>query len=330
MTDLPETMKAVTVTAEGVVLAWREVPRPQPSELIVHIRAVGMNRADIGISQGHTHGSIGGEGTILGLEYAGEIVARGDDVPDSFKTGDRVMCSGAGGYAEFAACDWRRCYHIPDPEMSYAMAATLPIALQTMHEALTATGGFIAGETVLIHGASSGVGLMGLQIARALGASTVIGTSRNHSRRKRLSEYGAQLALDPGNSDWVSTVHESAPGGVDLIIDMVSGPSINECLAATRVLGRIVNIGRLGGQSANFDFDLHALRRIRYLGATFRTRSLEEIRVICEGVQRDLIPLVAKGELSLPIDRHFALDDAVEALNYVSADNHFGKVILDA
>ena len=134
---------------------------------------------------------------------------------------------------------------------------------------------------MLIQGASSGVGLMGLQIAKLKGARLVIGTSTNAGRRERLKEFGADLAVDTTEKDWAQKVLDATGGkGVDLIVDQVSASVANENMKAAAVLGRIVNVGRLGGFKGEFDFDLHAMKRIDYIGVTFRTRSVEEVREI--------------------------------------------------
>ena len=239
----------------------------------MRVRAAGLNRADLIMASGRMHGSAGGPGTVLGLEFAGEVEAVGSEVT-GVKPGDRVMCSGNGGYAEYAVTDWGRVAPIPANNMSYEQAATLPVALQTMHNAVVTAGRLKAGETVLIQGASSGVGLMGLQIAKLKGARLVIGTSTNAGRRERLKEFGADLAIDTTEPEWSQKVLEATGGkGVDLIVDQVSASVANENMKAAAVLGRIVNVGRLGGFKGEFDFDLHALKRIDYIGVTFRTRS---------------------------------------------------------
>jgi NADPH2:quinone reductase len=330
MTSIPTTMTAIVVQSGRAVASQVPTPRPAAHEVLVRVHASALNRADLAVASGHRHGSIGGDGTVIGMEWAGEVVALGEAVQtasSSIAIGDRVMCSGAAGYAQYAVCDYGRVLKIPDG-VSFETASTLPIALQTMHEAITASGGFVAGQSVLIQGASSGVGLMGLQIAKALGAKLVIGTSTNDARRARLAEFGADLALDMRDPSWPQRVLDATDGGVDLIVDMVSGKTVNQSLAATRVLGRIVNVGRLGGAHDDFDFDLHALRRIHYVGVTFRTRSLDEVRTIVAGVRRDLEKFVGDGTLRLPIDRTFKLDDAAAALEHMKANGHFGKVVL--
>ena len=320
-------MKAAVVTEGG--LEVREVPKPKPkaNEIVVKVRAASLNRADLGVAAGHQHGPIGGAGTVPGLEWAGEVEEVGAEVT-SFRTGDRVMCSGSGGYAEYAATDHGRASPIPDG-MSFETATTLPVALQTMHNAIVTNGRLQRGESILIQGASSGVGLMALQIARRRGAAVVIGTSTNAERRARLSEFGATHAIDTSDPSWPDKAREATGGkGVDVIIDQVSASVANGNMQAAAVLGRIVNVGRLGGSKGEFDYDLHALKRISYIGVTFRTRSVEEVREINRLMREDLWDAVAAGELRLPIDRSFALSDVKAALAHMKANQHFGKILL--
>ena len=321
-------MQAAVLTGTGIEVRDVEKPTPAPNQVLVRVRAAGLNRADLMIASGHMHGSSGGPGTVLGLEFAGEVEAVGSEVK-TVKPGDRVMCSGSGGYAEYAVADWGRASPIPANNMSYEQAATLPVALQTMHDALVTNGRLKAGEAVMIQGASSGVGLMGLQIAKLKGARFVIGTSTNAARRERLKEFGAELAIDTTQPAWSEKVLEATEGkGVDLIVDQVSASVANENMKATAVLGRIVNVGRLGGFKGEFDFDLHALKRIDYIGVTFRTRSAEEVREIVRRMRADLWGDIESGRLKLPIDKTFPLDQAAAALAHMRANNHFGKIVL--
>ena len=321
-------MKAAVVTAGGIEVREVPTPRPGPAQVLVRVMASALNRADLGVVSGRAHGRLGGPGTIPGLEWAGEVVEIGSEV-SHVAPGDRVTCSGVGGYAEYAVTDLGRVMRIPANNMTWSQAATLPIALQTMHDAVVTNGRLAAGEAVMIQGASSGVGLMGLQIARRMGARLVIGTSTDAARRARLGEFGADLAIDTSAADWPDKVLAATDGrGVDLVVDQVSGPVANGNLKATAILGRIVNVGRLGGQRGEFDFDLHALRRIQYIGVTFRTRTVEEVREINRRMRADLWADVEAGRLSLPIDRTFALAEVADAVDHMRANRHFGKIVL--
>jgi NADPH2:quinone reductase len=314
------TMKAAVSTADG--FGFGEVARPQPgrSQLLVRVRAAALNRADLG--------TLGGERRVLGMECAGEVVATGAEVP-GFRAGDRVMCSGAGAFAEYAVVDWGRAMHLPVDSMTYEQAAALPLALQTMHDAIVTNGRIRKGDTVLIQGASSGVGLMGLRIARLMGAGTVIGTSTNRERRDLLAGFGADFALDSNDPGWPQlAVDASGGGGVDLIVDQLSGPVANQNLAAAALRARIVNVGRMAGKQGEFDFDLHALKRISYIGVTFRTRSVEEVRDITARAVADLGAFVRGGELALPIDRIFGFGQLGDAFSRMRANQHFGKIIV--
>ena len=320
-------MKAGVATEHG--LALRDIPQPQPkpNEVLVKVKAAALNRADLATARGIPHGSHGGIGAAVGLEWAGELMEAGTEVK-GYSAGDRVMCSGTGGYAEYAVTDWGRVNPMPDG-MSFEQAATLPVALITLHNALVTAGRLQSGESVMIQGASSGVGLMGLQIAKLRGARLVIGTSTNAARRARLEQFGADLAIDTSAAAWPDEVLNASAGkGVDLVVDMLSGPLAAQTMKATAILGRIVNVGRLAGAKAEFDFDLHALRRIDYIGVTFRTRTLDEVREISRRMRADLWDAVTAGKLRLPIDSRFPLDRAVEAQAHMRANKHFGKIVL--
>ncbi|HUN98335.1 MAG TPA: zinc-binding dehydrogenase [Bradyrhizobium sp.] len=322
-------MKAYVYGANGAEITDVAKPSPNGAQVLVRVRACGLNRADLGMTKGHVHGSAGGVGTVLGMEWAGEVVELGPDAR-GVQPGDRVTGSGGAAFAEYTLADHGRLFRIPaNANMNFEEAATLPIATTTMHNAVVTVGRLQPGQSVLIQGASSGVGLMAMQIAKFKGAKLVIGSSTNAARRERLKEFGADLAIDSSDPDWVRQVLDATGGdGVDLIVDQVSGPIANQNLKATRVKGRIVNVGRLGGTHADFNFDLHAARRIDYIGVTFRTRSIEEIREIFNEARNDVWPAVEARQLQLPIDKVFAFDDIGKAFEQMEANQHFGKIVV--
>ena len=153
-------MKAAVLGENGLEIRDVPAPKPKPDEILVRVRACGLNRAEVLMASGYRHGSQGGPGTIVGLEWSGEVVEAGAQVKD-LKPGQRVMCSGGGGYAEYAVADAGRCSTIPANNMTFEQAATLPIGLQTMHDAIMTQGRMKQGDSVLIQAASAGVGIIG-------------------------------------------------------------------------------------------------------------------------------------------------------------------------
>lgn len=313
-------MQAILSTPEGAQLREVQSPVPKPNEILVQVKAASLNRADLA-------GVAAKDGKPLGMEWAGEVIALGSEVRNH-ELGDRVMCTGAGAFAEQAVTDFGRAVKIPDG-IPFEEATILMLALQTMHNAIATHGKLARGETVMIHGASSGVGLMGLQVAKLLGAGRVIGTSTNAERRAKLAEFGADLAVDSRDPAWVEQVVATTGGkGVDVIVDQITGPDFNRTMQAAAVLGRIVNVGRLGGGEGPFDFQLHALRRITYTGVTFRTRSVEEIRELTARMAADLSAAVADRRLRLPIDKVYPMGQAAAAFERMRGNAHFGKIVL--
>tara|TARA_B110000914_G_C15494532_1_gene462501 strand:+ start:823 stop:1794 length:972 start_codon:yes stop_codon:yes gene_type:complete len=321
-------MKAVVVAKNGVEILDVEIPIPKKNEVLIKVFSCGLNRADLMVADGGAHGSSGGSGTIVGMEFSGEIIEFGSEV-NGFSIGDRVMCSGTSAWAEYAITDWGRVIKIPDNNMDFDVASTLPIALATMHNAIITAGDFKKGQSILIQGASSGVGLMGLQIGKYKGAKIVIGSSTKIEKHNRLKEIGADVVVDSKNSEWVNQVLNHTDGeGVDLIIDQLSGYTVNQNMLATKIKGNIVNVGRLAGGITDFNCDLHALRRINYKGVTFRTRSLDEIRNVYSNMWNDFKNLILEGKFSLPIDKTFEFEDVEHALTCMRENKHFGKLIL--
>lgn len=320
------TMKAGVATEAG--LAIREVARPVPGpeQVLVRVAAAGMNRADLNAAKGTGVATADAFGKPIGMEWAGEVVECGAAVT-GFRPGDRVMCNGTGGYADYAVADMGRTIGIG--AMDFQAAAVLPLALMTAHDAVVTHGRLAAGERVLVQGASSAVGLMAMQIARWRGAATVVGTSSDPARRARLNEFGATHTVDSRDAGFLDEVAAATGGkGVEVVVDMVSGPGFNDLMKAAAVRARIVNVGRLGGTKAEFDFDLHAAKRFDYIGVTFRTRSLAEIRGIVDRMRADLADEIASGRIALPIDRSFPLHEALAGHERMWANAHFGKIVL--
>src|SRR5215471_2936157 len=227
-------MKAYVYGPSGPTITEVEKPVAKGTQVLVKVHACGLNRADLGMTKGHVHGAAGGVGTVLGMEWAGEVADLGPDAR-GVRVGDRIMGSGGAAFAEYALADHGRLFRTPS-NMNFEEAATLPVALATMHNAVVTVGALQPGQSVLIQGASSGVGLMAMQIAKLKGASLVVGSSTDPMRRGRLKEFGADLAIDSSDPGWVDEVLKATGGeGVDLIVDQVSGPVANQNLKATKV-----------------------------------------------------------------------------------------------
>ncbi|TGN95692.1 quinone oxidoreductase family protein [Burkholderia sp. USMB20] len=314
-------MKAIIATSEGPKLVDRPRPNPTPTEILVRSRAIGVNRIDL-----YTLGNPNDQ--IIGMEWSGEVVEVGAKC-QGFRVGDRVMGTGPAAYAEYVVTDYGRAVPIPKQDVDWAAAASSMLGLQTMHDALVTRGRLRPGEAVLMQGAASVMGLIGMQIAKMLGAGPVLGTSGHPERRGNLKDFDCDVAIDSSQEAWSRKVLDATNGkGADIVIDNVSGSAFNQCMAAAALEARLVNVGRLGGATAAFDFNLHALRRLEYIGVTFRTRSVEQVRSINSRMLADLGQMLADGGPRVPIAHRFAFDDAARALDTLRRSEHFGKLVL--
>ena len=321
-------MKAVTLGDDGVEI--KELPNPEPTseQVLVKVKSCGLNRSDLLETQGQSFGHTGGDTKIIGGEFAGEIVELGEGVED-LKVGDKVMCRGGSGWAEYAVANHKRAIKFNPEQISWEQAASIQGNLQTMHDAIVTNGKFITGQSVFIQGASSGVGIIGLQIAKALGASLVLGSSTNQNKLSKLSSYGADILIDTSKENWLDKVLDVTEGkGVDVLIDMLSGDFVNKNMEATKINGHLINIGRLAGMNGNFNYDLHAKRRLHYVGTTGRTRSVEENLDVARVANKDLWDHVVDGKIRHVIFKTFRLNEASDALNIMNENRHFGKLVL--
>ena len=321
-------MKAVTLGDDGVEI--KDLPNPEPTseQVLVKVKSCGLNRSDLLETQGQSFGHTGGDTKIIGGEFAGEIVELGQGVED-LKVGDKVMCRGGSGWAEYAVANHKRAIKFNPEQISWEQAASIQGNLQTMHDAIVTNGKFITGQSVFIQGASSGVGIIGLQIAKALGASLVLGSSTNQNKLSKLSSYGADILIDTSKENWLDQVLDVTEGkGVDVLIDMLSGDFVNKNMEATKINGHLINIGRLAGMNGNFNYDLHAKRRLHYVGTTGRTRSVEENLDVARVANKDLWDHVVDGKIRHVIFKTFRLNEASDALNIMNENRHFGKLVL--
>jgi NADPH2:quinone reductase len=239
------------------------------------------------------------------------------------------MAASAGAFAPYALVDSRRLIPVP-AEMSWTDAAALPVALTTEHDALVTQAGLKAGDSVLITGASSGVGMIGIQLAKAFGASQVIATTTSPTKAAALHDAGADLVIDTTAEDVAAVVREATDGaGVDIVLDHVGGSAFGKLLMATRVQGTIINIGRLGGHDASINLDELAFRRLRVLGTTFSIRTDEERGQVAAALGAGVLPALAAGRIRPIVERIVAFDRAQEGADLMRSGTTTGKIVFD-
>ena len=327
-------MKAVYITQFGGAenLELREVPDPplpKTNQVLVRVRAAGLNRADLLQVRGLYPPPAGYSPNIPGLEFAGEVAAIGSDVKDWF-VGDRVFGITAGeAQAEFLLTDERRLTHIP-AKLSITEAAAVPEAYVTAHDAIFTLGELKANESLLIHAVGSGVGLAALQLAKAKGAF-VIGSSRTAEKLDRCNEFGLDAAIVTGDTvDFANAVKEATNGkGVDVILDLVGAAYFQQNLASLALKGRLILVGLTSGSTAEFNLSAALQKRLRIIGTTLRGRTTEEKAEAIKKFAFEVVPLLESGKITPNLDRVFPVEDAVAAYKYLESNMSFGKVVLE-
>ena len=326
-------MRAIVIepAATGARLALRDVPDPVagPTDLLVKVRSTSVNRADLRRAVTHfTQGERNTSAAIAGLEMAGEVVGFGAAV-SGFRLGDRVMAMTGAGYAELAIVDHRLVIPVPG-RFDWAQAGATPTVFVTAHDALVAQGGLIAGQRVLIQGASTGTGIAAVQIAHAWKAGHVFGTAGTEDKRQRLRALGCDTPIDYRNADIGKAVMDGTEGrGADLIIDLVGRGAVAANIAAAAIRGRIICVGRVGGTTDEINLDEFSRKRIRMTGTTFRTRSFEERAATVRRFRDEVVPLFESGAIAPVLDaRSFRMEQAEEAQAYMAENKHFGKIVL--
>jgi NADPH2:quinone reductase len=327
-------VKAIVIVPDGKsgTLERREVPEPVPGprEVLLRVRATALNRADLAQRRGgYPAPRAGGDSELVigGLEAAGEIVGMGPEVM-GVATGARVMAMCSGGYAEYVTVDYRLALPVPE-RLNWQEAATIPVAYMTEHDALITNAQLQAGESVLVNAASSGVGVAALQIARLFGARPIIGTGGSPEKLEALAAFGMERGINYQRENVADAVLAATNGnGVDIVIDHVGAPLLQDHMRCMALKGRLIGVGRLGGRSTDIDLDLLALKRLQLIGVTFRTRTLDERIAIAQRCATDILPALADGRLRPLIDRTFPLDEALEAQGYMASNAHMGKIVL--
>lgn len=310
-----------------LVPASRAIPQPAPGELILKVAAAGINRPDV-LQRKGLYNPPPGASDLPGLEAAGTVFDVGADVPPAL-LGQRLtaLCPG-GGYAEYVAVPWR--HALPWPQGYSAIeAAALPETFFTVYGNMVVRGGLKAGDAVLIHGGSSGIGTTAIQMAKGLGASKVIVTVGNPEKAAACLELGADHALNYRETPWEDVVLDLTDGkGVDVILDMVAGDYIARGQTCLAVDGRLVIIAVQGGVEAQFHAATAMIKRQTFTGSTLRPQSVEAKDALANGLNKDIWPLLNDGRIKPVIHATFPLEQAAAAHAMMEAGKHIGKIML--
>ena len=327
---IPDTMQAIGFAEPGgpEVLGAESVAVPQcgPGDALIRVAYAGVNRPDCIQRAGH-YPAPPGASPILGLEVAGEIVAVGEGVPDEM-LGKRVAAlTPGGGYAEYCTAPWQHCLDVPD-EMPLAEAAALPETLFTVWHNVFERGMLGDGETLLVHGGTSGIGTMAIMLAKAFDAQVIV-TCGDEAKCDAARELGADLAINYREKDFVEEVKAHTGGkGVNVVLDMVSGDYVPRNLKCLAEDGRHVTIAVLGGPKAELNMAFVMMRRLTLTGSTLRPRSDAFKAALCDEIARTAWPLFVSRELKPVMDETFPLAEAAAAHARMEAGDHIGKIVL--
>ena len=322
-------MMAMVITGDGgLELAEVADPRPGPAELLLAVGASSVNRADLAHRAGRHDPGLSRDGPpIAGMDAAGTVIEAGTAVR-GVQAGDRVMGLVGGGHAELALLDHRLAVPVPRDWTDVEAAAAVS-GLLTQYHALVRAAELRAGESALVHGASAPVGLTAVQLAAFLGARPVLATSRTGRADDLIARAGAGVVVHTAHEPLAERVLAATGGaGVDVIVDHVGGPSLADSVRCLAVGGRLISVGRLGGERAELDLELLAFKQATIIGVTFRTRTLEQHAEIVRGVIDDLLPALDRGHLRPFVDRTYPLAEAMDAQAHMAANRHRGKLVL--
>jgi len=330
MNSLPTRMTAIAIRAPGgpevLVPEERAVPNPGAGEVLVKLSAAGVNRPDVMQRLG-SYPPPPGASDIPGLEIGGEVVALGAGAR-RYKTGDKVTALVAGGgYAEY--CPVHESNALPAPAtLSLIEAAAIPETFFTVWHNVFDRGRLESGETLLVHGGTSGIGTTAIQLAKAFGAR-VIATAGSAEKCDACRKLGADVAVNYRTEDFVAATKAATDGkGADLILDMVGGDYIERNYEAAAVEGRIVQIAFQGSPKANVNFLRIMLKRLTHTGSTLRARSVADKAAIARALETKVWPLIAAGKVKPVIYRTFPLREASAAHALMETSTHIGKIVL--
>jgi NADPH2:quinone reductase len=329
MATLPSTMTVIGIKAPGgpemLVPEQRPVPTPGQDELLVKVKAAGVNRPDVAQRMGN-YPPPPGAPDIPGLEIAGEIAALGPGIK-RWKVGDRVMALViGGGYAEYALA--HASHTLAVSTLPMVEAAAVPETTFTVWHNVFERGALKAGETLLIHGGSSGIGTTAIQLAKQFGARVIV-TVGSEDKREACLKLGADVAINYKTDDFVAATKAATDGnGANVILDMVGGDYIGRNYEAAAGEGRIVQIAFLGSSKVTVDFRRIMLKRLHHTGSTLRARSIADKGAIARAVEDNVLPLLAAGKVKPVIYKTFPLNEASAAHALMESSAHIGKIVL--
>ena len=328
--SLPATMTAVLIRGKGgpevLVPQTVPVPQPGPGQVLVRVRAAGVNRPDVMQRKGQ-YPAPKGHSEIPGLEIAGEVAACGEGA-GRFKPGDAVIALvNGGGYAEYCLAEEPAC--LPKPaSLSFVEAGGVAETFFTVWHNVFERGALKAGEWFMVHGGTSGIGVTAIQLAKAFGAK-VITTAGSLDKCAACRQFGADHAVDYKTQDFVEAVKEATGGrGVDVILDMVGGDYVDRNIRSLADDGRLVNIAYQNGSKVEVDMLRVMLKRLTVTGSTLRIRPTSVKGGIARGIEGNVLPLLADGRIKVAVDSTFPLADAAKAHARMDSSAHIGKIVL--
>ncbi|WP_342726178.1 NAD(P)H-quinone oxidoreductase [Bradyrhizobium sp. B097] len=330
MPNLPAQMTVVAISKPGgpevLVPETRALPVPGPGEILVKVAAAGVNRPDVAQRSG-SYPPPPGASDLPGLEIAGEVVALGEGA--KHKVGDKVMSLVAGGgYAQYCIAQDAQAMTVP-PQLTMQEAGAIPETLMTVWHNVFERGALQAGETLLIHGGSSGIGTMAIQLAKAFGAKVIV-TVGSQDKADACLKLGADYAVNYKTEDFVEAVKKATGGnGADVILDMVGGDYIDRNYDAAAVEGRIVQIAFLSGTpKATANFAKLMVKRLHHTGSTLRPRSNADKAAMVAAIEAKVLPLLREGRVKPLMDSTFPLEKAADAHRRMETSEHIGKIVL--
>jgi putative PIG3 family NAD(P)H quinone oxidoreductase len=330
MEKLPAQMTVIGISKPGgpdvLVPETRALPVPGPSEILIKVAAAGVNRPDVAQRSG-SYPPPPGASDLPGLEVAGEVVAVGSNAR-KHKLGDKVMSLVAGGgYAQYCLAQDAQAMAVP-AALSMQEAGATPETLITVWHNVFERGALQAGETLLIHGGSSGIGTMAIQLARAFGAKVIV-TVGAQDKAEACVKLGADRAINYKTEDFVAEVKTATSGaGANVILDMVGGDYVERNYEAAAVDGRVVQIAVLGGARATVNFARLMVKRLHHTGSTLRPRSNADKAAMVAAIEARVMPLLREGRVKPLMDSTFPLERAADAHRRMESGEHIGKIVL--